>query len=36
VFDILTSSQAPYIGLGLGALVVVLLALLANTRARRR
>ena len=36
VFDFLTSSQTPYIGLGLGALVVVLLALLANTRARRR
>jgi hypothetical protein len=36
VFDLLTSSQTPYIGLGLGALVVVLLALLANTRARRR
>jgi photosystem II stability/assembly factor-like uncharacterized protein len=36
VFDFLTWSQTPYIGLGLGALVVVLLALLANTRARRR
>jgi len=36
VFDLLTRSQTPYIGLGLGALVVVLLALLANTRARRR
>jgi hypothetical protein len=36
VFDLLTWSQTPYIGLGLGALVVVLLALLANTRARRR
>jgi photosystem II stability/assembly factor-like uncharacterized protein len=36
VFDLLTSAQMPYIGLGLGALVVVLLALLANTRARRR
>ena len=36
VFDILTWSQTPYIGLGLGALAVVLLALIANTRSRRR
>ena len=36
VFDVLTWSQTPYIGLGVGALVVVLLALLANTRSRRR
>jgi hypothetical protein len=36
VFDILTWSQTPYIGLGLGALAVVLLALLANARGRRR
>jgi photosystem II stability/assembly factor-like uncharacterized protein len=36
VFDILTWSQTPYIGLGVGALVVVLLALIANTRSRHR
>jgi photosystem II stability/assembly factor-like uncharacterized protein len=36
VFDILTSSQAPYVGLGLGALAVVLLAVVAHVRGRRR
>jgi hypothetical protein len=36
VFDILTWSQTPYIGLGLGALLVVVLAVVANTRSRRR
>jgi len=36
VFDILTWSQTPYVGLGLGALAVVLFALLANARGRRR
>ena len=36
VFDILRSSQAPYIGLGLGALALVLLAVVAQLRSRRR
>jgi hypothetical protein len=36
VFDILTWSQTPYVGLGLGALLVVVLAVVANTRSRRR
>jgi len=36
MFDFLTWSQTPYIALGMGALVVVLLAFLANTRSRRR
>jgi photosystem II stability/assembly factor-like uncharacterized protein len=36
VFDILSWSQTPYIGLGVGALLVVLLAVVANTRGRRR
>ncbi len=35
VLDLLTSSQAPYVGLGLGALVVVLLAVVAHMRGRR-
>ncbi|MHB8589294.1 MAG: hypothetical protein ACYDA0_10635 [Candidatus Dormibacteraceae bacterium] len=36
VLDILKSSQAPYVGLGLGALLVVLLAVVAHVRGRRR
>ena len=36
LLDFLTSSQAPYIGLGLGALVVVLLAVVAHMRGRSR
>jgi len=36
VFDVLSWSQTPYIGLGVGALLVVLLALIANTRSRHR
>ena len=36
MFDFLTWSQTPYIALGMGALVVVLLAFLANARSRRR
>jgi hypothetical protein len=35
VLDLLTSSQAPYVGLGLAALVVVLLAVVAHIRGRR-
>jgi photosystem II stability/assembly factor-like uncharacterized protein len=35
VLDLLRSSQAPYIGLGLGALLVVLLAVVAHVRGRR-
>jgi hypothetical protein len=34
--DIFTSSKTPYIGLGVGALVVVLLAAVAHLRGRRR
>jgi hypothetical protein len=35
VLDLLRSSQAPYVGLGLGALLVVLLAVVAHVRGRR-
>jgi hypothetical protein len=35
VLELLTSSQAPYVGLGLGALIVVLLAVVAHIRGRR-
>jgi photosystem II stability/assembly factor-like uncharacterized protein len=35
VLDLLKSSQAPYVGLGLGALLVVLLAVVAHVRGRR-
>jgi photosystem II stability/assembly factor-like uncharacterized protein len=35
VVELLTSSQAPYVGLGLGALVIVLLAVVAHIRGRR-
>ena len=35
-FEILRSSQTPYIGLGLGALAVMLFAVLAHMRGRRR
>ena len=35
VLDLLTSSQAPYVGLGLAALLVVLLAAVAHLRGRR-
>jgi photosystem II stability/assembly factor-like uncharacterized protein len=35
VLELLASSQAPYIGLGLAALVVVLLAVVAHVRGRR-
>jgi hypothetical protein len=36
VLDILASSKTPYIGLGVGALVVVLFAVVAHLRGRRR
>jgi hypothetical protein len=36
LLDILTSSKTPYIGLGVGALVLVLLAVVAHLRGRRR
>jgi photosystem II stability/assembly factor-like uncharacterized protein len=35
ILDLLKSSQAPYVGLGLGALLVVLLAAVAHVRGRR-
>ncbi len=35
VLELLASSQAPYVGLGLAALVVVLLAVVAHVRGRR-
>jgi photosystem II stability/assembly factor-like uncharacterized protein len=35
VFDLLTLSQAPYVGLGIGALLIVLLAGVAHLRGRR-
>ena len=35
VLDLLTSSQAPYVALGLAALIVVLLAAVAHSRGRR-
>jgi photosystem II stability/assembly factor-like uncharacterized protein len=35
ILDLLKSSQAPYVGLGLGALLVVLLAAVAHMRGRR-
>ncbi|GAC1504613.1 MAG: hypothetical protein NVS1B3_01650 [Candidatus Dormibacteraceae bacterium] len=35
VFDVLQLSQVPYIGLGAGALVIVLLAVVAHLRGRR-
>jgi hypothetical protein len=35
LLEILTSSQAPYIGIGLGALLVVMLAVVAHLRGRR-
>jgi hypothetical protein len=34
--EILTSSKTPYIGLGVGAMVLVLLAVVAHLRGRRR
>jgi hypothetical protein len=34
--EIFRSSQAPYIGLGLGALAVMLFAVVAHMRGRRR
>jgi hypothetical protein len=36
LLDILTSSKTPYIGLGVGALALVLLAVVAHLRGRRR
>jgi hypothetical protein len=36
LLGLLTSSQAPYIALGLGALLIVLLAGVAHLRGRRR
>jgi photosystem II stability/assembly factor-like uncharacterized protein len=36
VLDIFKSSQTPYIGLGLGALAIVLLAVVSHLRSRRR
>jgi hypothetical protein len=36
VLDILKSSKTPYIGVGVGALAVVLLAVIAHLRGRRR
>jgi photosystem II stability/assembly factor-like uncharacterized protein len=35
LLDILKSSQAPYVGIGLGALLVVMLAVIAHVRGRR-
>ncbi|MHB8613053.1 MAG: hypothetical protein ACYDAL_11570 [Candidatus Dormibacteraceae bacterium] len=35
LLDILTSSQAPYVGIGLAALLVVMLAVVAHVRGRR-
>jgi photosystem II stability/assembly factor-like uncharacterized protein len=35
VLDLLRSSQAPYVGLGLGALAVLVLAVIAHVRGRR-
>ena len=35
VFDLLKASQAPYVGLGIAALLIVLLALVAHLRGRR-
>jgi hypothetical protein len=35
LLDLLRSSQAPYVGLGLGALLIVLLAAVAHVRGRR-
>jgi hypothetical protein len=35
LLDILTSSQAPYVGIGLAALIVVMLAVVAHMRGRR-
>jgi photosystem II stability/assembly factor-like uncharacterized protein len=35
VFDLLKQSQAPYVALGIGALLIVLLALVAHLRGRR-
>jgi hypothetical protein len=35
VFDLLKLSQAPYVGLGIAALLIVLLALVAHLRGRR-
>ena len=35
VFDVLKLSQTPYVGLGVGALLVVLLAVVAHLRGRR-
>jgi len=36
IFAFLTTSQAPYVGLGLGALLLILAALVSNVRGRRR
>jgi hypothetical protein len=36
VLGLLSSSQAPYIAIGIGALAVVLLAVVAHLRGRRR
>jgi hypothetical protein len=36
LLDVLTSSKTPYIGLGVGAMVLVLLAVFAHLRGRRR
>ncbi len=36
VFAFLASSQAPYVGLGLGALLLIVAALVSNVRGRRR
>jgi hypothetical protein len=36
LIDLLSSSQLPYIGLGLGALVIILTAVVAHLRARHR
>jgi hypothetical protein len=35
LLDLLRSSQAPYVGLGLGALLIVLIAAVAHVRGRR-
>jgi hypothetical protein len=36
IVALLTTSQAPYVGLGLGALLLILAALVSNVRGRRR
>ncbi|MGH7764541.1 MAG: WD40/YVTN/BNR-like repeat-containing protein [Candidatus Dormibacteraceae bacterium] len=36
IFDVLRTSQAPYVALGIGALLLILAALVSNARGRRR